>query len=80
MPERVLEQRAADLAHLLDADEDPDVAALPLEGVVDAVLAPFESFHQAHPGYFAVLFAPQGSAALASVRGVRARSRTAGRP
>jgi AcrR family transcriptional regulator len=65
----VAERYVEDLSRLLEPDEDPDAAHLPLEGLVDAVLSPFESFHHSHPGYFAVLFAPQGSAALATLRG-----------
>lgn len=68
------ERNVADLDALLDARDEPDVAALPLADLVDSVLAPFVAFHEAHPGYFAVLFAPQGSAALRAVR-VRLRAR-----
>jgi len=68
----VAERYVADLFTLLDAADPPDVTTLPLEELVDAVLQPFVAFHRAHPGYFAVLFAPQGSAAL---RAVRARLR-----
>lgn len=70
----VAERYVADLDALLVDGEPVAVAALPLEQLVDAVLAPFEAFHQRHPGYFAILFAPQGVAALASLRGrLRAR-------
>ncbi|HEY0970027.1 MAG TPA: TetR/AcrR family transcriptional regulator [Gemmatimonadales bacterium] len=65
----VAERYVEDLGRLLEPEEDPDAAHLPLEGLVDAMLSPFESFHRTHPGYFAVLFAPQGSAALATLRG-----------
>ena len=71
----VAERYVGDLFALLDAgeasngDAAADVAAVPLEALVDAVLEPFVVFHQAHPGYFAILFAPQGSAALRAVRG-----------
>ncbi|HET7450469.1 MAG TPA: TetR/AcrR family transcriptional regulator [Gaiellaceae bacterium] len=66
----VAERYATDLFALLDGGDPPgDVATLPLEALVDAVLEPFVAFHQAHPGYFAILFAPQGSAALRVVRG-----------
>jgi AcrR family transcriptional regulator len=65
----VAERYAADLLALLDAGDAPDVATLPLEEVVAAVLEPFVAFHHAHPGYFALLFAPQGSEALRAVRG-----------
>ena len=73
----VAERYVADLDALLAAGELPD-AALPLEQLVDAVLAPFEAFHERHPGYFAILFAPQGTAALASLRG-RLRERLVAR-
>jgi len=43
--------------------------APPIDALVDAVLEPFVRFHRTHPGYFAILFAPQGSAALARLRG-----------
>ena len=71
----VAERYVGDLFALLDAadaattDVPAAVATLPLESLVDAVLEPFVVFHQAHPGYFAILFAPQGSAALRVVRG-----------
>lgn len=71
----VAERYVGDLFALLDAgerderDADGDVAAMPLDALVDAVLEPFVVFHDAHPGYFAILFAPQGSAALRAVRG-----------
>ena len=76
----VAERWVADLQRLLDEEEAPDDAAgaLPLPALVDAVLAPFERFHRTHPGYFAVLFAPAGSAALATVRG-RLRERLVAR-
>lgn len=60
----------ADLVALLDAaDGAPMDATLPLDSLVDAVLAPFVAFHEAHPGYFAILFAPAGSEALRQLRG-----------
>lgn len=59
----------ADLNVLLDARDEPAAARLPLPALVDAVLEPFEHFHRTHPGYFAILFAPQGSAALRALRG-----------
>jgi len=66
----VAERYVADLFALLDAaDAAPDAPALPLEGLVDAILEPFVAFHREHPGYFAILFAPQGSEALHQVRG-----------
>jgi AcrR family transcriptional regulator len=66
----VAERYVADLLALIeDGDDAPDIAALPLEALVDAVLAPFVAFHRVHPGYFAVLFAPQSGAALRRVRG-----------
>jgi AcrR family transcriptional regulator len=74
----VAERYVADLDALLADDELPDAAALPLEQVVETVLAPFVAFHERHPGYFAILFAPQGTAALASLRG-RLRERLVGR-
>jgi AcrR family transcriptional regulator len=74
----VAERYVEDMGRLLEAAEDPDAAALPLEGLVDAVLAPFERFHRTHPGYFAVLFAPQGSVALRTLRG-RLRDRLVAR-
>ena len=75
----VAERYVADLLALLDEEAAPDDAAsLPLPGLVDAVLAPFERFHRTHPGYFAVLFAPAGSHALATVRG-RLRERLVAR-
>ncbi|HEX6630028.1 MAG TPA: TetR family transcriptional regulator [Gemmatimonadaceae bacterium] len=64
----------ADLDVLLDARDEPATARLPLPALVDAVLEPFEHFHRTHPGYFAILFAPQGSDALGALRGrLRAR-------
>lgn len=60
---------ASDAAELSAAASAPAATTLPLEALVDAVLEPFVVFHQAHPGYFAILFAPQGSAALRAVRG-----------
>jgi AcrR family transcriptional regulator len=64
----------ADLEPLLDAHDEPAMARLPLPELVDAVLEPFERFHRTHPGYFAILFAPQGSDALGALRGrLRAR-------
>lgn len=66
----VAERYVADLFELLDAaDEAPDVPTLPLEALVGAVLEPFVAFQREHPGYFAILFAPQGSEALHAVRG-----------
>lgn len=66
----VAERYVADLFALLDAaDATPAPASLPLDALVDAVLEPFIAFHRSHPGYFAVLFAPQGSEALRVVRG-----------
>jgi AcrR family transcriptional regulator len=65
----VAERYAADMLTLLEAADPPDAATLPLDEVVGAVLEPFVAFHHAHPGYFALLFAPQGSAALRAVRG-----------
>jgi AcrR family transcriptional regulator len=79
----VAERYVGDLFALLDASDAAELSAaersaaasaadattLPLEALVDAVLEPFVVFHQAHPGYFAILFAPQGSAALRAVRG-----------
>lgn len=67
--EAVAERYVADLEPLLAGELLEDVAARPLTELVDAVLAPFERFHSAHPGYFAILFAPPGSAALRRVRG-----------
>ena len=72
------ERNVADLDALLDASDEPDVASLTLPALVDAVLEPFVAFHEAHPGYFAVLFAPQGSHALTALRG-RLRARLLGR-
>lgn len=64
------ERYVADLLALLDAaDAAPEIATLPLDRLVDAVLAPFVAFHEAHPGYFAILFAPTGTEALHQVRG-----------
>ena len=74
----VAERYVADLDALLAAGELPDATALPLEQLVEAVLAPFVAFHERHPGYFAILFAPQGGAALASLRG-RLRERLVAR-
>jgi len=75
----VAERYVADLLRLLDEEAAPDDAAeAPLSALVDAVLAPFERFHRTHPGYFAVLFAPAGSRALATVRG-RLRERLVAR-
>ena len=77
----VAERYVDDLFALLDASDAADardIAGLPLEGLVDALLEPFVAFHRAHPGYFAILFAPQGSEALRSVRG-RLRERLAQR-
>lgn len=66
----VAERYVADLFALLDAaDATPASPSLPLDALVDAVLEPFVAFHRSHPGYFAVLFAPQGSEALRVVRG-----------
>ena len=65
----VAERYVADLIALLDASDPPDAATRPLEALVDALLDPFVAFHRAHPGYFGILFAPQGSAALSSLRG-----------
>ncbi|HEX5830308.1 MAG TPA: TetR/AcrR family transcriptional regulator [Gemmatimonadaceae bacterium] len=67
--EAVAERYVADLEPLLAGELLDDVAARPLAELVDAVLAPFERFHSTHPGYFAILFAPPGSAALRRVRG-----------
>jgi AcrR family transcriptional regulator len=70
----VAEGYVADLVAVLEAGDAPDVARLPLPALVDAVLAPFDRFHETHPGYFAILFAPAGSAALGALRGrLRAR-------
>ncbi len=77
----VAERYVADLEQLLeerDDDDRPDAAALPLPALVDAVLEPFVRFHRTHPGYFAILFAPAGSAALATLRG-RLRDRLVAR-
>lgn len=76
--EAVAERYVADLLALLDAGDGAEVAALPLEALVDAVLEPFVAFHRVHPGYFAILFAPQSSGALRQVRG-RLRERLAER-
>jgi AcrR family transcriptional regulator len=65
----VAERYVADLVALLDDGDLPGAATLPLDELADAVLEPFVAFHQTHPGYFAVLFAPQGSDALRAVRG-----------
>lgn len=68
------ERNVADLNTVLDARDTPDMIALPLPELVDSMLAPFVHFHEAHPGYFSVLFAPQGSTALRAIRGrLRAR-------
>lgn len=70
------ERNVADLDALLETGDAPELAALPLPELVDAVLQPFVVFHREHPGYFAVLFAPQGSTALRAIRGrLRARLR-----
>ena len=77
----VAERYVEDLFALLDASDAADaggVADLPLDALVDALLEPFVAFHRAHPGYFAILFAPQGGEALRSVRG-RLRDRLAQR-
>lgn len=77
----VAERYVDDLFALLDASDAADardIAGLPLEALVDALLEPFVAFHRAHPGYFTILFAPQGSVALRSVRG-RLRERLAQR-
>jgi AcrR family transcriptional regulator len=74
----VAERYVGDLGELLDAADPPEAVALPLEALVDAVLDPFVAFHRAHPGYFAILFAPQGSEALRSLRG-RLRERLVSR-
>ncbi len=64
------EQYVRDLFALIDAGDTPaDVARLPLEALVDALIEPFVEFHRAHPGYFAILFAPQGMESLRRVRG-----------
>ena len=78
--EAVAERYVADLGAVLDGEEGATerLAALPLGELVDAILEPFVAFHRAHPGYFAILFAPQGSAALRAVRG-RLRQRLAAR-
>jgi AcrR family transcriptional regulator len=65
----VAERYVTDLLALLDDSDPPDVASLPLDGLVDALLEPFVAFPRAHPGYFPILFAPQGSLALRAVRG-----------
>jgi AcrR family transcriptional regulator len=65
----VAERYVADLVALLDDGDLPDAGRLPLDELADAVLEPFVAFHRAHPGYFAILFAPQGSDALRTVRG-----------
>ena len=72
------ERNMTDLDALLESGDDPDVGSLTLPALVDAVLEPFVAFHEAHPGYFAVLFAPQGSHALTALRG-RLRARLLGR-
>lgn len=70
------ERNVADLEELLDARDAPEVATLALPELVEATLAPFVAFHEAHPGYFAVIFAPQGSVALRAISGrLRARLR-----
>lgn len=79
----VAERYVADLVELLEEREARDgsaaeLAALPLDALVDAILEPFVAFHRAHPGYFAILFAPQGSSALRTIRG-RLRQRLAAR-
>jgi len=77
----VAERYVDDLLALLDASDATDagdIAGLPLETLVDALLEPFVAFHSAHPGYFSILFAPQGGEALRSVRG-RLRERLAQR-
>jgi AcrR family transcriptional regulator len=76
----VAERYVADLDALLEGEEAAveRLVLLPLDALVDAVLEPFVAFHRAHPGYFAILFAPQGSAALRTVRG-RLRQRLATR-
>ena len=78
--EAVAERYVTDLHAVLDGEEGAaeSLAALPIGELVDAILEPFLAFHRAHPGYFAILFAPQGSAALRAVRG-RMRQRLAGR-
>ena len=78
--EAVAERYVADLGAVLDGEEGAAerVAALPIGELVDAILEPFVAFHRAHPGYFAILFAPQGSVALRAVRG-RLRQRLAAR-
>ncbi len=66
----IAEQYVRDLFALLDSGDTPaDVARLPLEALVDALIQPFIEFHRAHPGYFAILFAPQGMESLRRVRG-----------
>lgn len=65
----VAERNLGDLDALLEASDEPAIALLPLPELVEAVLAPFVDFHRAHPGYFNILFAPQGSEALRSLRG-----------
>jgi AcrR family transcriptional regulator len=78
--EAVAERYVAELGAVLDGEEGATerLAALPIGELVDAILEPFVAFHRAHPGYFAILFAPQGSAALRAVRG-RLRQRLAAR-
>lgn len=78
--EAVAERYVVDLNAVLDGEEGAveSLAALPIRALVDAILEPFVAFHRAHPGYFAILFAPQGSAALRAVRG-RLRQRLAAR-
>ena len=63
------ERNVADLDVLLDARDAPEIAALPLPELVDAMIAPFVSFHEAHPGHFEVLFSQSGSTALRGIRG-----------
>jgi len=65
----IAERNVRELNAILDATDDPEVAMLPLPELVEAVLAPFVDFHENHPGYFHILFAPQGSEALRSLRG-----------
>ena len=78
--EAVAERYVVDLGAVLDGEEGAAerLATLPIGELVDAILEPFVAFHRAHPGYFAILFAPQGSAALRAVRG-RLRQRLAAR-
>ena len=65
----VAQRYVADLERLLAASDAAADPAAPIDALVDAVLEPFVRFHRTHPGYFAILFAPQGSAALARLRG-----------